>query len=278
MTRDRTNPPLHFVLAAVIAGCAGAADIAPTPAVSQTVAPTPASTAPPVPTSTAKRSLEPRPSLPPLVNGEADACIPGCASGIVDAGFALSRGVYQTQWFFGGAFTIEVGEGWKLREDSTGEFGLTPQDDPLEYGIVFWLDPYVLQRGDQVNSPLTAAGFLGALEQHPDLVVSTPAEAAIGAFPARSVDIQVAEDAVNSDPGCPIDVCVEFISYPEWTVPFGMGKTDDVYRFVVADVTYSGSSHLFVAAIEGQNREFLDAFVVELAPMIASVQIPAHPR
>jgi hypothetical protein len=230
--------------------------------------------APTSPTPT-PRELEPRPKLPALVDGEADACLPECASGIVESGSTVPAGIYQTQWFFGGAFTIEVGEGWKLREDSTGEFGLTPEDDPLEYGIVFWLDPLVLVR-DDVAAQRSADGFLGVLADHPDLVVSAPRDAAIGINPAHSVDVRIAPNAVSAD-RCPIEVCVDFIDYPEWTVPLGIGG-DDVYRIIAADVTFSATDHLFVAMIEGQDQAYLDEFAPTLSQLIGSVQIPAHPR
>ena len=107
-----------------------------------------------------------------------------------------------------------------------------------------------------------------------NLSVSKPTSGRIGAIRARVVDIGVADDAVNDDPGCPAKPCANFLGYPQWGEPYGIaGKW--ISRFYLADVRYGGKQHLFVAVFEVPGPAQLRAFLPEATKILASVRVPA---
>ena len=88
------------------------------------------------------------------------------------------------------------------------------------------------------------------------------------------MDVGVADDAVNDDPGCPAKACANFLGYPQWGEPYGIaGKW--ISRFYLADVRYGGKQHLFVAVFEVAGPAQLRAFLPEAKKVIASVRVPA---
>lgn len=118
--------------------------------------------------SASATALEDRPHLPELVNGEADACLPLCVTGLTQPG-VLPAGTYQTVWFFGGYMTIELDGSWTGIEDSTGEFKIAPTEN-TEYGVSFALDLYPVSDGTRVDGvPLTADGLERWLRGNPTL-------------------------------------------------------------------------------------------------------------
>lgn len=232
-------------------------------------------TAPTSATTTSPSALEPRPKLPPPVDGEAAACLPLCATGRV-ANRQIPAGIYQTWWFFGGLVTMDLDTPWKLWEDSTGEFSMGPIDDP-DYRLVLWLDVYPVMAGARVDGvPSTADGLLGWLRTHPGLTVTEPIESAIGAMPATAVDVSISPAAVNDDPGCPEAVCQNFLGFPQWGEPFGIAG-DDPYRLYFADVTYGDTDHVLVAAVEGRDPDHLAQFLPVAEATMATMEFPAHP-
>ena len=225
--------------------------------------------------STSPAGLEPRPELPPLVDGEAAACLPLCATGGVnDRELPAAR--YQTQWFFNGAMTIDLDTPWALWEDSTGEFSLGQVEDP-DYRLVFWLDVYPVVEGARVEGiPNTATDLLGWVRSDPGLDVSAPIEAAIGEVPATAVDVAISKAAVNDDPGCPAAVCHNFLGFPQWGEPFGIAG-DDPYRLWFADVSYSGTAHVLVAALESHDPDHFARFLPAAEEVMATATFPAQP-
>ncbi len=227
------------------------------------------------PTTASSGGLEPRPGLPPLVDGEAAACIPLCASGWTGDS-ELPAAAYQTLWFFNGAMTIDLDTPWALWEDSTGEFSLGRVEDP-DYRLVFWLDVYPVVAGTRVEGiPNTATDLLTWLRSDPGLVVSAAIESTIGAIPATAVDVAISEAAVNDDPGCPAAVCHNFLGFPQWSEAFGIAG-DDPYRLWFADVSYSGTDHVLVAALESRDSGHLAEFLPDAEEVMATATFPARP-
>ena len=219
--------------------------------------------------------LEPRPELPPLVNGEAAACLPLCATGGINDR-ELPAAAYQTQWFFNGAMTIDLDTPWALSEDSTGEFSLGQVKDP-DYRLVFWLDVYPVVKGARVEGiPNTATDLLGWVRSDPGLDVSTPIETTIGEMPATAVDVAISPAAVNDDPGCPAAVCHNFLGFPQWGESFGIAG-DDPYRLWFADVRYSGTAHVLVAALESRDPSHFARFLPIAEEVMATATFPAQP-
>lgn len=227
------------------------------------------------PTTALPGGLEPRPDLPPLVDGEAAACLPLCATGGIGDS-ELPAASYQTLWFFNGAMTINLDTPWALSEDSTGEFSLGQVEDP-DYRLVFWLDVYPVVAGTRVEGiPNTATGLLKWLRSDPGLVVYAPIESTIGAVPATAVDVAISPAAVNDDPGCPALVCHNFLGFPQWDEPFGIAG-DDPYRLWFADVSYSGTDHVLVAALESRGPSLFARFLPKAEEVMATATFPARP-
>ena len=160
--------------------------------------------------------------------------------------------------------------------DSTGEFAAYARKNP-DSRVVFWEDVYTTKPGSlqRVGPPRrTAASLLAWLQGNPNLTVSRPTSGRIGAIRARVVDVGVADDAVNDDPGCPAKPCANFLGYPQWGETYGIaGKW--ISRFYMADVRYGGKQHLFVAVLEVAGPAQLRAFLPEARKVIASVRVPA---
>jgi hypothetical protein len=233
----------------------------------------PTSSAPSATSSLTPSGLEPRPSLPPLVEGEADACLPLCADGLAQPG-PIPAGQYQTLWFFGGYMTIELDGSWSGIEDSIGEFKLAPSED-AEYGFSFALDLYPVSDGERVNDvPLTAQGLEDWLRQNPDLIVADAEGGDVGGIPTSVLDIRLSDKATAEHADCPAP-CVDFLGFEQWDHANGI-LGDDVYRFYLADVQYSGSDHVLVVTIEGRDQEHLDAFGSMVEPLLPTVTVPAH--
>ena len=218
--------------------------------------------------------LDPRPHMPPLVDGEVDGCLPLCRSAFV-AGVPLESGRYQTQNFFGGYMTASFGDGWTAGEDSTGEFKVFGPDD-AEYGSAFALDAFPVKDGQRIRSvPNTAAGMVEWLLANPYLVVSEPRTARIGELPATAVDIRLADGAPMDEADCGAP-CVGFIGFEQWTDTNGI-LGDDIYRFVWSDVSYGGTPHVLSLYVEGRDAAHLETMLGAVQPVVESVTVPARP-
>jgi len=211
---------------------------------------------------------------------QATSNIPGCAPQCLPPGGtvpgSLTTGTYQTQYFFAKQMKLSFARGWFSEEDSTGEFAAYAKKN-RDSRVVFWEDVYTTKPGSlqRVGPPRrTAASLLAWLQSNPNLTVSKPTSGRIGAIRARIVDVGVADDAVNDDPGCPAKACANFLGYPQWGEPYGIaGKW--ISRFYLADVRYGGKQHLFVAVFEVAGPAQLRAFLPEAKKVIASVRVPA---
>ena len=172
--------------------------------------------------------------------------------------------------------TVDLDTPWALWEDSTGEFSLGQVEDP-DYRLVFWLDVYPVVTGTRVEGIAnTAADLLGWIRSDPGLVVSAPIKSTIGAIPATAVDIAISKAAVNDDPGCPAAVCHNFLGFPQWGEAFGIAG-DDPYRLWLADVSYSGTGHVLVAALESRDPGHFARFLPAAEEVMATATFPARP-
>jgi hypothetical protein len=202
-------------------------------------------------------------------------CVPACLSGIVDPG-NLPEGEYKTVWFFGGEMRLTFERGWTSEQDSSGEFRTSPRHAP-EGDVLFWEDVYPVENGHRVKGvPRTALGLVDWLRSSTQLDVSAPIPGAIGTIPATIVDIRLAPDAVNEDPHCPARACALFVGFPQWEGTFGIAGRQ-VQRFYLADVTYGGRDHLFVAVIYPQRATDMGAFRAAGERLIATVRVHADP-
>ena len=223
--------------------------------------------------------LESRDDLPPLESGEVAACVDLCGEpwlyGRVTPG-QIPSGRYQTRWFFGGYMTINVGPGWSSLEDSTAELHLFPPEDQ-EYGLHFRLDSFPVADGQRVTDVSnTAEALIDWLRSDPRLTVSETTDATIGELPALAVDVEISAAAGNEDPGCPAPVCTIFWGDDQINHFDGIAG-DDVYRFHLANVEYSGSDHVLTVFVEGRNREHLDSTLLKVNELLETVLVPANP-
>jgi hypothetical protein len=170
--------------------------------------------------------------------------------------------------------TIELDGSWTGIDDSTGEFKLAPSEE-TEYGFSFALDLYPVSDGERVEDvPLTAQGLEDWLRQNPDLIVADAEGGDVGGIPTIVLDIRLSGEATAEHADCPAP-CVDFLGFEQWDHANGI-LGDDVYRFYLADVQYSGSDHVLVVTIEGRDQEHLDAFGSIVEPLLPTVTVPAH--
>jgi hypothetical protein len=253
---------LLLAVALLAAGCSSHdASPAPSPSVKATAGAAPATTAP------ATAALAPQP-----IKG----CVPTCNQPGITRPGSIPERPYKTQWFFGGQMVITPSEPWSIHEDSTGEFSLTLDANPVN-SVLFWEDVYPIDaHGQRVSSvPLTVKGLLGWLRKTPRLHVSAARRGTIGdGLPATVVDVTVAKGTKNEDPGCPSHACVLWLSYPQWNLSWGIAEPQ-VQRFYLSDVTYGGRKHLFVAVVYPDKPGEMNTFLPHAKKLIATAQVPA---
>jgi hypothetical protein len=217
--------------------------------------------------------LEPRPHLPPLKDGEAAACVPGCGLTAKVSPGELPGGKYQTQWFFGGYMTLSTGGGWFNLDDSTGELKLIPPGGG-DYGVGFALDLYPV-RGEKGVKPVpeTVKRWIAWYRRNPSLLVSRPTKARVGDIMATRIDLTTAATAKNDDPECPATRCVNVWGFPQWD-HFGGIAGNDVYRQYLADVLYSGSRHVFFVTVEARDEADIAAVTPRIEALLMTVTLP----
>jgi hypothetical protein len=216
--------------------------------------------------------------------------MPACKDGNSTTPGFLPQGDYQTEWFFGGEMTLTLDDAeWTSREDSTGEFVVSPLSAPDENDILFWEDVYPIEPKDVYwdfpvhmktvdrvkGVPPTAAGMLDWLRSSSQLKISKPTAGTIGDLPATVVDVSVAADAVNDDRNCPVRACVNFLGFPQWDGPWGIAPGP--VRFYLSDVSYGGQKHLFVAAIYPANPADMKTLGPAGERLISTVRVAADP-
>lgn len=207
-------------------------------------------------------------------------CAPQCLPPNITKPGKVPKGTYKTAYFFGGQMTVVFDQGSAVVEDSTGEFASAENKNP-DLRVYFWEDvfPTTPKQGLQrvKGVPGTADGVVGWLRANPNLSVTAPEKGTIGSdLPATVVDVSVARGAENDDPSCPAKPCANFLGFPQWRGPYAIGR-GGVTRFYFSDVKYGGKTHLFVAALEGEDKARLDAGLPAAEQLIESAKVPADP-
>ena len=231
-------------------------------------------TPPTTSTKSSATAIESSGTSPSAVRG----CVPECSDGVVAAG-PLPVGDYTIVYFLDGQLTVRYAEPWESTEDQGVEFASGPRGKSDVHRVVFWDDILpVDDHGHRVfGVPITAAGLLQWFKTDPTFHVSAPQPGTIGRdIPATVIDLTIAPDAKNQDPGCPIDVCVFDFTWPNVSGALGTGGAE-VLRLYLADVTYGGRTHLLVAAIQARTPEALRAFLPAAEQVIASARAPVTP-
>ncbi len=210
--------------------------------------------------------------------GDRDTPAASHVSASPDASTSSTAEVYTTSEFLGGGMEVRLDDDkWIVSADSPAHFAAAEEDDP-EYRVLFSLDAYPVENGQRVKGvPVTAEGLLNWLEANDSLHVASEPDGSIGGrVPAKVADISISSEAVNDDPGCPAEVCVNPIAFPPSDEVYGLAG-DDVIRLYLSDIEYGGNKHLLVVAIEGRDRRDLDAFVPPAEELIASIDAPIDP-
>jgi hypothetical protein len=218
--------------------------------------------------------LSQRPELPPLVAGQAAACVPACTNGRTVP--QISAGPYQTHWFFGGYMTLTFDSPWSGVEDSAGEFKVRPPGG-ADYGVSFSLDNFLVRDKKEVaDVPRTAQAWIDWHRQEPRLVVSTPVPATVGGIKATAIDVRLSPTATKENADCPAS-CVDLWGNTKFGHYNGI-LGDDVYRLYLADVTYSGSNHLLLIIVETQDAAHLKNTAPAVEQLLTTVRFPVtHP-
>ena len=167
---------------------------------------------------------------------------------------------------------------WIVSDDSSAHFAAAEADDP-DYRVLFSLDAYAVRRGNRAKGvPSTTEGILAWLRANQNVRVMPKPERPIGTnLHARVVDISISDKAVNDDPGCPEDVCVNPIAFPPSGEVYGLAG-DGVIRLYLSDIRYQERKQLLVISIEGKDRADLNSFLPGAERLIASVQAPVIPE
>jgi hypothetical protein len=206
--------------------------------------------------------------------------VPECLHGLADPG-TLPAGPYTTQYFLAGQLAVQIASAWESHEDQPVEFSTAPLGKWDVHRVLFWSDILpVGPDGKQVGDPpRTAAGMLAWLATRANLRVSQPEPATIGTeqLHAKTIDISIAPNAVNEDPGCPAAACVNFLTWPNaGTNVYGIGGPG-VVRLYLADVAYGGQSHLLAVGIESQGPADLATWLPIAKALIATAKAPISP-
>ncbi len=186
----------------------------------------------PAPSSSAAASAAPTQAARPSASTSAPSCDPACLlmqmqpPALTQPG-TLPAGKYTTVDFYPGGLTVTLNDRWSSHEDSTGEFALDVAGTSGEGDtIVFWLDMSpVTWDGKLVegvaNTPGAVSDWLHGVRE---LTVSPAMQTTIGQdkLPALVMDIAVAEDAPNGDPGCPTRACAAIFTFPEFSEPWAI--------------------------------------------------------
>jgi hypothetical protein len=106
------------------------------------------------------------------------------------------------------------------------------------------------------------------------LKTAAPRQGRIGTLLATVVDVSVNKRTKNEDPNCPDRPCVLFLSFPQWTEEWGIAGSQ-VQRFYLADVTYGGAKHLFVAVVYPDKSSDMTSFSKVGDQLLATVRVPA---
>ena len=215
---------------------------------------------------------------------ETTATIQGCAPQCLPPNYTVpgkvQKGTYKTEYFFASQMNVVFDKGWAVGEDSTGEFASAENRNP-DLRVIFWEDVYPTKHKQDLTPvqgvPNTTDAVVGWLRANPNLSVTAPRKGTIGSdLPATVVDVSVAGEAENDDPGCPAKPCANFLGFPQWGEPYGIAGRG-VTRFYFSDVEYGGKTHLFVAAVEGLDKAQFDAGLPAAGRLIESAKVPADP-
>jgi hypothetical protein len=236
---------------------------------SPSIVASPSSSAP-ASASTAAEATKPAPTPIP-------GCLPGCVRPDLIRPGALPAGDYTTKHFFGEQLTVTVPAGWTSFEDSTGEFGLRPSSTEAAK-LMFWLDVYPIvggtsQKVDGFDG--TAASLVDWIEHNPNVKVTKKGEGKIGDLDATVLELALAPNATNDDPGCPAEIqpCVSLVSFPQWDGFYGVAGPFHV-RIVAADASWGGESHAVYAVIDADTDDAFAGLAPAATEMIEGARLP----
>ena len=180
----------------------------------------------------------------------------------------LPPGDYTTQAFYPGGLTVTLDDGWTSHEDSTGEFSLARIGSPDD-NLDFWLDVTpTTWDGERVDGIPNEPWAIGTwLHDQAALTVTPAKQTTIGKakLPALVMDITLAKDAPNGDPGCPTASCAALFWWPQWDEPYAMASDMHV-RLYLAKI--GSGPHVLFAML---NVVDADAFAPFAKPILDSV-------
>ena len=207
-------------------------------------------------------------------------CLPECVSPNLTRPGDLPAGDYTTEHFFGGQLTVTVPAGWTSFEDSTGEFGLRPQETE-DRAILFWIDVYPIVDGTGTAQPVegfdgTAKAMVDWIEANPNIAVIEKGAGSLGGLEATTLEFGPSPKAVNVDEECPAEFqpCVGLLSFPQWDGGFYSEGGPFHVQMIAVDATWGGETHGLYAMMSAAN----DAVFAELDPvateMIEGARLP----
>jgi hypothetical protein len=178
---------------------------------------------------------------------------------------------------------LTLPEGWSSRENWQGELNLlSPESEDDQ--VFFWIDmAAVKSTGEGHGTRLDGVGtspdaLIDWLTTNPDFdTVTQPAPATIGETPMTSVTTKVSQSANYGDPDCPFNGrCADYFTNPDlWgSNSYGIGG-DEEATFYIGTVSFGGSPHTVVVALDALNHERLSRLSSAAQPILDSVRFPA---
>jgi hypothetical protein len=185
---------------------------------------------------------------------------------------AVGAGPFTTSYFFAGAFTITLDDGWAVG-DFTNELQFEHRGPP-DWFISVWVDPYPVANLHRVEGvERTPAALTAWLLENPTLVAKLGPSTTVGnGIPAATIDLSVSDKATVEVSDCP-DLCTNYLGFENGPDAHGVVRPG-VTRVYFAPITYGGQSHLLTVAYEALDRATFDSELNHAQRIIDTIRMP----
>jgi hypothetical protein len=250
-----------LVIAVIMAACG---TTAATPSASSVATIQPATTAP--------ATAPPATTAPASLTGSVAGCVPECLSPGGTSARAVPVGSYATSYFFAGAFTITLDDGWTV-EDGADEL-VFEHPGPPDWFIFVWVDPYPVANLRRVQGvERRPAAMTAWLLANPTLIAKLgPATTVEGDIPAVTIDLSVSSKATREVADCP-DICTNYLGFENGPDAHGIARPG-VTRIYFAPITYGGRSHLLTVSYEANDPITFANELVHAQQIIDTIRMP----
>jgi hypothetical protein len=212
---------------------------------------------------------------PESPNPTVAGCIPECSSNGGTSARAAPAGSYTTKYFFAGAFTITLDDGWTV-EDGTNELVFEHRGSP-DWFIFVWVDPYPVKNLHRVQGvERTPDAMTAWLLANPTLIGKPGAATTVGdGIPAVTIDLSVSDKATREVSDCP-DICTNYLGFENGPDAHGLARPG-VTRIYFAPITYGGEPHLLTISYEATDPSTFANQLLHAKQIIDTIRMPVVP-